>query len=59
MYNFANGEIYDGTWKEGLMHGTGIYSYPDNSEFYGTFVEGIKTHGKQMYSCGDVYTGSF
>ena len=41
------------------MHGMGLYSYPDGSEFFGEFRDGTKTTGKYKYSNGDTYTGSF
>lgn len=59
MFKFFNGEIYNGQWKDGLMHGQGLYSYPDGSEFFGTFEEGTKTSGKLKYANGDLYTGDF
>ena len=43
MMQFYNGEIYTGSWHDGLMHGQGLYSYPDGAEFMGSFVEGMKT----------------
>jgi hypothetical protein len=41
------------------MHGRGLYSYPDGSEFFGEFEEGIKVHGKMKYQNGELYIGSF
>ena len=37
MMQFFNGEIYNGAWHDGFMHGNGLYSYPDGAEFFGTF----------------------
>ena len=41
------------------MHGNGLYSYPDGSEFFGTLKEGSKISGKFKYANGDLYVGEF
>ena len=59
MFKFFNGDIYNGGWKDGLMHGNGLYSYPDGSELFGIFHNGEKLNGKLKYYNGDLFTGEF
>ena len=47
-----NGKImYDGFWKNGFMHGDGIFYYHDNTHYVGQFKKG-KSHGM-----GTLYKG--
>jgi len=75
IMKFKSGDIYDGEWKDGLMHGQGCFVYgkifADDSEeeeesketitsmFMGQFVEGKRKQGTLTYENGDVYTGEF
>lgn len=72
---FKSGDIYDGKWFNGLMHGHGDFIYAkifeDDSEeeenskasvtanYNGDFCEGKRTQGTLTYENGDVYTGIF
>ena len=41
----ANGEIYDGQIKAGIMFGKGIYYYNNGSAYYDGFWLAGKKHG--------------
>ena len=43
-YKFKDGSIYKGEWHKDLMHGKGVYIWPDESMYDGEFVYG-KRHG--------------
>ena len=50
---FSKGATYEGSWKNGLMDGYGIYKWTDGSEFKGTYVYGIKEgYGEMKWKNG-------
>lgn len=52
---FSSGEMYQGDWLNGELHGEGIYIYNDSSVFIGTWEHNMK-HGKGFFiENGDVY----
>ena len=53
VFNYENGDKYDGEWKDNKKDGYGTYSYSNGDMFDGYFVAG-KRHGKGHY----VYAGS-
>jgi hypothetical protein len=62
-WNFAeNGpdEVYDGQWKDGLMHGKGVYIFQSGAIYDGDFLDG-KQHGKGViiYCNGASYEGDW
>ena len=62
-WNFAeNGpdEVYDGQWKDGLMHGKGVYIFQGGAIYDGEFLNG-KQHGKgaMIYCNGASYEGDW
>ena len=54
-------EMYEGYWKNGMMHGTGKYTfYLDRSVYEGDFLHDKKNgKGKQTWDDGDIYEGDF
>ncbi len=58
--NFNDGSSYEGTFKDGIAHGKGKFTYADGKQFYeGDFVEG-EWHGKGSLDLGWLkYTGDF
>ena len=36
-FNYADGRLYDGNWKDGKRHGDGILTLPSGDKFYGKF----------------------
>ena len=74
IMKYATGDIYEGRWKNGIMHGTGRMMYAkifDDSDeedgeepskppvFFGQFVDGKKVEGTLVYENGDSFTGEF
>jgi hypothetical protein len=43
-YNFPNGSVYSGEFKDGLFHGDGVYILSDGTEFEGVFEFGVFIH---------------
>lgn len=57
---FNNGNIYDGEWKKGLMHGKGRMTFNNGSVYEGEWEYNLM-HGKGVcaYENGDIYEGEF
>jgi hypothetical protein len=57
---YANGNVYEGQWKNGKKHGEGIYSFSDGEVFEGTFKEDKRTgYGQYKWKNGDLYKGNW
>ena len=63
---FANGDVYEGTWKDGNMDGKGTYRFYDVekdkfiSEYVGDFRSNkIEGEGKRTYADKTVYIGTW
>lgn len=40
----ANGNIYDGQWRNGVKHGEGVYVFKDKGQFMeGVWIDGVST----------------
>ena len=49
-YTFSNGDTYDGEWKDGMIHGKGVYKRAATGAVYdGDWVEGKRT-GQGKYT---------
>lgn len=35
LYKYANGDVYDGEWKDGSMNGYGVYTSHDGGKYKG------------------------
>jgi hypothetical protein len=58
-YVFENGEIYEGNWREGKMHGRGRLEWFD-SVYEGDFEYGLRTgNGTLRYTSDQTYTGAW
>ena len=58
-YVFENGEVYEGTWREGKMHGRGRLEWFD-SVYDGDFEYGLRTgNGTLKYTSDQVYAGAW
>lgn len=44
---WPNGDVYDGTWGKGQMHGLGCFSFANGSRYVGEFKWGLR-HGQVM-----------
>ena len=52
IYEWADGNRYEGQWKDDNMHGQGIYQFPDGSRYEGQFNDD-RMHGRML-----LYDGS-
>ncbi len=54
------GNKYSGEWKDGRLHGQGIYVWASGTKYVGEFKDG-KTHGQGIKTSvkGDKYVGEF
>ena len=50
-YTFGNG-YYEGTWKSGKYHGSGLLRFTDGSSFSGSFDGGV-AHGEGIETSED------
>ena len=58
--SFTNGDNYNGSWQNGLMHGHGTYSSHLGTKYVGFFINGQPDgKGTWYYQNGDIYEGSF
>ena len=39
---YQNGDIYDGEWKEGLIHGQGKMIYKNRVTYEGEWKDGVR-----------------
>ena len=57
---YDDGGVYEGTFKDGLQHGTGTYTLPNGYEYAGDWVEGeILGRGTARFPNGSIYEGEF
>lgn len=57
---YDDGGVYEGTFKDGLQHGTGSYKLPNGYEYTGEWVEGeIRGQGTARFPNGSIYEGEF
>jgi hypothetical protein len=51
---WANGQKYEGGWKQGLMHGVGVMTFPDGGRYEGQFFDDIECgFGVRTYAIED------
>lgn len=48
VYEYANGDKYDGHWLKNKRHGQGVMTYANQDKYDGDWVDG-KRHGKGLY----------
>ncbi len=57
---FKNGDVYAGQWRDGLMHGRGIYLFRTKARYEGEFYEGaMQGEGVMRYPDGSYYVGGW
>ncbi|HAR53448.1 MAG TPA: 2-isopropylmalate synthase, partial [Roseovarius nubinhibens] len=57
---YDDGGVYEGTFKNGLQHGTGSYTLPNGYQYRGDWAEGeIRGTGVARFPNGSVYEGEF
>lgn len=59
-YEYGNGKIYSGTWRDGRRHGHGEQTWADGDHYKGTWSEN-RAHGKgvKTWANGDRYEGDW
>eukprot|EP01096_Ripella_sp_DP13-Kostka_P010216 TRINITY_DN3985_c0_g1_i1.p1 TRINITY_DN3985_c0_g1~~TRINITY_DN3985_c0_g1_i1.p1 ORF type:complete len:334 (+),score=96.59 TRINITY_DN3985_c0_g1_i1:115-1002(+) len=59
-FRWKGGDSYTGDWKNGLMHGHGLYTYSNGRTFEGEWESGYKQgYGIFTWPNGDRYEGEF
>lgn len=67
-YYYANGDVHEGDWKNGVAEGNGktsidligIIDYANGDKYVGEFSNDVKAgKGKFFYNNGDVYEGDW
>jgi len=60
VYNYSNGDRYDGEFKGGQRDGQGTMKYSNKDRYQGGFRSGQKEgQGEYQWANGDVYKGEF
>ena len=71
VMKFSNGDVYEGSWKNDMMHGKGVMKWKSGNVYEGPFVKNMMTTaqdpktrqpidtGKLILFNGDVYQGEF
>jgi len=54
MQKFANGDIYEGDYKDGKFHDRGKYTYANGDYFMGIYNQGVKVNGSFYFKSGEV-----
>lgn len=42
VYNWSDGRVYEGTWKNNKMEGEGVFKWPDGRKYEGEYVDDKK-----------------
>jgi hypothetical protein len=64
VYNYSNGDKYEGEWREDKRHGQGTYTFSNGDKYVGDFLDG-GFHGQGTYTYGkgewedDKYIGEY
>jgi len=59
-HTFANGDLYEGEWKNEKMHGHGKYTDIDGDIYIGEFNDGLRNgQGTYIFATGEKYDGKF
>jgi hypothetical protein len=60
MSNFQNGDVYVGTWRDGLMHGSGGYIYFNGNRYFGEFKNHQRSGaGIFVNKNSEIYVGEY
>ena len=60
VYNWINGDSYEGNWKESKLDGNGTYIWSNGSKYVGFFKDNtINGIGVFTSFTGDVYIGNY
>ena len=57
---FADGERYEGQWKNNMKHGQGIFTFADGNVYEGEYKHGRREgQGRFTWADHNMYEGSF
>jgi len=56
---YANGEIYEGGWIDGMRDGQGTYIYASGAVYEGRWKHSTNGQGKMTWPDGAVYVGNW
>lgn len=58
-YFYKNGDVYSGSWQNGIRHGTGTITYTTGETYTGNYQESLASGlGEYKFLNGDKYTGT-
>lgn len=58
-YYFPTGEIYNGEFKDDVMHGKGKFTWPDGKVYEGDYVNGKKSGFGTLKTKDAIYSGEW
>ena len=59
-YLFENGDLFNGSWKKGVMEGYGVYEFTNGDVYKGAWKDGqMEGRGTYTYNNGDKYIGGW
>lgn len=57
---YANGDVYEGTFVDGVKSGKGVYKFADGGIYTGTYKNDLRHgFGTLTYTGGNVYRGQW
>jgi hypothetical protein len=60
VFNYKNGDRYEGEWKNGNIDGFGCYQYSIGEKYIGYYRNNKRTgHGRYIYKNGIIYEGNW
>ncbi len=60
MFNYKNGDKYEGEWKNGSIDGFGCYQYSIGEKYVGYYANNRRNgHGRYLYKNGIIYEGNW
>ena len=59
-YEWSNGSVYKGYWKDNKLCGKGVYYYTDGKKYVGEYYNNLKQgRGKYFWPDGKLYFGEY
>ena len=60
MFTYANGNKYDGEWKDDKKNGRGVYTFANGNKYDGEWKDGdFNGRGVMTYADGNKYDGEW
>ncbi|QKC94909.1 hypothetical protein EB231_09370 [Mesorhizobium sp. NZP2298] len=58
--DLRSGEVFEGHWSAGALHGQGIHVDADGNRYEGQFIGGVPNgEGRSLSKTGEIFAGSF